>query len=162
MCDAVAAVACPRHLALSNNQLSGSIPTALGSLSALRWVVHRPQQQHVYRRSSTLRSLCRTLRSGLALESNQLQGGIPFSIGSIVSLSSLTLDHNGVSEMPQSLLSLVALRYDQTAVAARPRCVRRRCLRVIITAARCRTLSLCNNSFNGPLPAFMLNATWIT
>jgi hypothetical protein len=50
--------------------------------------------------------LCRVL----ALESNQLEGAIPFSIGSLASLSSLTVDHNRLSELPQSLLSLAALR----------------------------------------------------
>jgi hypothetical protein len=50
--------------------------------------------------------LCRVL----ALESNQLEGGIPFSFGSLSALSALTIDNNRVSEAPQSLLSLPALR----------------------------------------------------
>ncbi len=51
--------------------------------------------------------LCRAL----ALESNQLEGPVPFTIGSLGSLSSLTLDHNRLSALPQSTLSLVALRF---------------------------------------------------
>jgi hypothetical protein len=49
---------------------------------------------------------CRVLN----LASNQLEGGIPFGVGSLVSLSVLTIDNNRVSEAPQSLLSLAALR----------------------------------------------------
>jgi hypothetical protein len=59
--------------------------------------------------------LCALLRARmwcrvLTLASNQLEGGIPFGVGSLVSLSVLTIDNNRVSEAPQSLLSLAALR----------------------------------------------------
>jgi hypothetical protein len=33
---------------------------------------------------------------------------------------------------------------------------------LIASTLSCRTLSLCNNSFSGALPTFMLNATWIS
>jgi hypothetical protein len=35
-------------------------------------------------------------------------------------------------------------------------------VRLIASSRFRRTLSLCNNSINGALPAFLLNATWIT
>jgi hypothetical protein len=102
----------------------------------------------------------------LELASNQLEGGIPFTFGSLVSLSALTVDNNRVSEMPQSLLSLAALRCGLSGgiVFRFVALLRRSSLIVRLTAPTllCRTLSLCNNSFSGALPAFLLNATWIT
>jgi hypothetical protein len=53
-----------------------------------------------------VRMLCRVLE----LESNQLEGGIPFSFGSLRSLSALTIDNNRMFEIPLSLMSLAALR----------------------------------------------------
>ncbi len=46
----------------------------------------------------------------LALESNQLEGAIPLSFGSLAGMASLTVDHNRISDVPQSLLSLASLR----------------------------------------------------
>jgi hypothetical protein len=101
----------------------------------------------------------------LTLESNQLEGAIPFSIGSLASLANLTVDHNRVSDLPVSILSLAALRcglmIDRVAAPLQPHFLPS--LMSLVAYLACdRTLSLCNNSFNGPLPAFLSNATWIT
>jgi hypothetical protein len=74
--------------------------TRLGSL-------HSQAAHAAFRHRSLM--LCRVL----ALESNQLEGTIPFSIGSLASLSSLTVDHNRITDIPSSLSSVTALRYDE-------------------------------------------------
>jgi Leucine-rich repeat (LRR) protein len=47
----------------------------------------------------------------LDVSNNQLAGSIPFSIGSLAAVTSLTLDHNRITDVPLSVLSLVALRF---------------------------------------------------
>ncbi|GAB3497897.1 hypothetical protein GCM10027341_18680 [Spirosoma knui] len=71
-------------LALGNNQLSGSIPASLGSLANLQT---------------------------LLLSTNQLSGSIPVSLGSLTNLQNLTLGDNQLSgSIPASLGNLTNLR----------------------------------------------------
>ena len=74
------------RLGLSSNQLSGTIPSELGSLTNL---------------------------TGLELYSNQLSGSIPSSLGSLTNLEALVLDNNaGLSgPLPGSFTGLDALQY---------------------------------------------------
>jgi Leucine-rich repeat (LRR) protein len=73
------------ELNLSSNQLSGAIPTQLGSLSNL---------------------------TSLSLSSNQLSGAIPTQLGSLSNLTGLSLDHNQLTgTIPTQLGSLTNLQW---------------------------------------------------
>ena len=68
---------------LNNNQLSGTIPPALGSLNSLQ---------------------------ALGLENNQLSGTIPTVLGSLTGLQLLNLDYNQLSgTIPSTFGSLTRL-----------------------------------------------------
>jgi hypothetical protein len=103
------------------------------------------------------------------LDSNLLDGAIPFSIGLLVALTAVSVENNRLSELPQSLVSLAALRYlallfKLHVLPGQPAALSRWWHDIGARARRVcrRSLSLCNNSFDGTLPAFLVNATWIT
>jgi hypothetical protein len=73
------------YLYLYSNQLSGSIPTGLGNLTKLEW---------------------------LLLDNNQLTGSIPPQMGSLTQLTNLGLGNNQLTgEIPASIVNLIHLTY---------------------------------------------------
>ena len=93
-----------RRLDLSRNQLSGEIPSELGSLSNLVWL-----GLYVNRLSGAMPSELGSLSNlrGLELGFNQLSGEIPPELGSLSNLGGLELGFNQLSgEIPSELGSL--------------------------------------------------------
>ena len=96
-----------RQLYLAGNQLSGAIPTELGSLANLRGL-----ELHYNQLSGTIPLALSNLASleWLRLDSNQLSGAIPAELGNLASLTSLDLDSNQLSgAIPAELGSLANL-----------------------------------------------------
>ena len=80
---------------LSNNQLTGAIPSQLGNLTNL---------QRLY------------------LNNNQLSGSIPTQLGNLASLASLNLRDNGLTGcVPETLQRIAAIQDDLTSLGL-PRC----------------------------------------
>jgi hypothetical protein len=120
-------------LDLSSNQLSGSIPAEIGSLTKLEWLdlslnqLSGPIQATIGRLTSLIDlELSSNQLSGpipaeigdlaslewLSLSSNQLSGSIPIEIGSLTSLQNLYLSSNRLSgTIPVEIGSLGSLRW---------------------------------------------------
>ncbi len=95
------------HLWLDGNQLSGGIPSALGSLTNLG-NLRLDGNQLTGEIPSELGSL--TNLTHLRLDGNQLSGGIPSELGSLTNLVHLRLDGNELSgEIPSELGRLMKL-----------------------------------------------------
>ena len=114
-------------LELHNNQLMGSIPSALGNLSDLEQ---------------------------LRLNDNQLTGGIPASLGSLSNLTRLDLDDNQlVGEIPQELGNLSNLTHldlnDNQLTGSIPTW--------LSNFSNLEFLNLGGNQFTGPVPAWLSN-----
>ena len=96
-----------RRLLLSDNQLTGSIPSSLGSLTNLERL-YLNDNQLTGSIPSSLGSLT-NLRS-LLLNFNQLTGSIPSSLGSLTNLRDLWLQRNQLTgSIPSSMGSLTNL-----------------------------------------------------
>ena len=99
------------NLNLYYNQLTGSIPSSLGSLTNLERLVLRDNQL-TGSIPPSLGSLTNLER--LNLSDNQLTGSIPSSLGSLTNLTNLVLDLSSnqlTGSIPSSLGSLTNLRY---------------------------------------------------
>ena len=110
-------------LDLAGNELTGSIPTQLGSLTKLQW---------------------------LDLHGNQLSGSIPVELGSLTKLESLKLHRNGLTgSIPVELGSLTALTrldlYDNQLSGSIPD--------ELGDLAALEYLFLANNALTGNIPA---------
>ena len=95
-------------LNLENNQLTGPIPSSLGSLTNLTYLGLAGN-----RLSGSIPSSLGSLTSlrGLAVDRNRLTGPIPSSLGSLTNLRYLDLDSNRLSgSLPTSLRNLTNLR----------------------------------------------------
>ena len=95
-------------LSLSNNQLSGEIPSSLARLSSLTQLSLNNNQLRGEIPSSlgNLSSL-----KLLSLDDNQLSGSIPPSLANLSSLEQLTLNNNQLSNsIPERLKSLTKIR----------------------------------------------------
>ena len=93
-----------RSLTMSGNDLSGSIPTAIGSLSSLGYLNLRGNEL-----SGSIPSQLRNLSKleNLYLGSNKLTGGIPSSLGSLTNLRVLSIGSNFLGgTIPSQLGSL--------------------------------------------------------
>ena len=96
-----------RMLGLSGNQLNGSIPLELGSLSGLEWL-SLPFNQLSGVIPGELGSL--SLLQYLELYSNQLSAAIPAELGNLSSLLTLDLNSNQLSgSIPPELRNLTSL-----------------------------------------------------
>ena len=97
------------YLYLNDNQLTGSIPSSLGSLTNLEYL-YLPNNQLTGSIPSSLGSL--TKLTELDLFNNQLTGSIPSSLGSLTNLEYLYLSDNQLTgSIPSSLGSLTNLEY---------------------------------------------------
>lgn len=98
-------------LIITNNQLSGTIPSQLGNLTSLNGLdLH--QNQLTGSISSQLGNLTRL--TYLQLQNNQLSGSIPSQLGNITSLEWLMLNNNQLSgAIPTQLGNLSKLTYLQ-------------------------------------------------
>ena len=95
------------RLRLPNNQMSGSIPTELGSLTGLTYLNFYSNQL-----SGSIPTALDNLTSLtiLYLDNNQMSGSIPTELGSLTSLTELRLDNNQLSgSIPTELGSLTSL-----------------------------------------------------
>ena len=96
------------HLTLGNNELTGSIPSSLGSLTNLQ-ELRLDENQLTGSIPSSLGSL--TNLQELDLTANQLTGSIPSSLGSLTNLQRLWLWYNELTgSIPSSLGSLTNLQ----------------------------------------------------
>ena len=96
-------------LDLWGNQLTGTIPTELGSLSNLRWLSLGGNQL-----TGTIPTELVSLSNleGLSLGGNQLTGTIPTELGSLSNLTELSLGGNQLTgTIPTELVSLSNLRW---------------------------------------------------
>ena len=95
------------HLALRDNDLSGSLPAALGNLEALQ-VLSLDRNTISGRLPTQLGNLSNLTR--LALNRNQLNGAIPSQLGNLSNLSIIGLARNSLSgSLPTSLGNLSGL-----------------------------------------------------
>jgi Leucine-rich repeat (LRR) protein len=94
---------------MQNNQLTGSIPSSIGSLTNLEYLYLYTNQLT----GSIPYSIGSLLKlTGLGLYTNQLTGSIPSSIGSLLKLEELDLDTNQLTgSIPYSIGSLTNLEY---------------------------------------------------
>lgn len=95
------------YLYLDNNQLSGNIPSELGSLTHLRWISLESNQI-----SGNIPSALGNLTSlvSISFGHNQLSGSIPPEIGNLANLTSLSLNYNQLSgSIPHELGNLTEL-----------------------------------------------------
>ena len=96
------------ELHLLGNQLSGSIPPALGNLANLEWLLLLGNQL-----SGSIPSELGNLNNliGLRLNGNQLSGSIPPALGNLANLKGLFLDGNQLSgSIPSELGNLANLQ----------------------------------------------------
>ena len=95
------------HLSLRNNNLSGSLPAALGNLEALQ-VLSLDRNSISGSLPTQLSNLSNLTR--LALNRNQLTGSIPSALGNLSNLSIIGLARNSLSgSLPTSLGNLSGL-----------------------------------------------------
>ena len=96
------------QLDLSSNELAGEVPSALGSLGALRWLdlSENGLTGEMPAELGDLGSLER-----LDLSNNELTGDLPSALGKLANLQRLGLSQNGLTgEMPSALGNLGGLR----------------------------------------------------
>ena len=97
------------QLSLGNNNLSGSIPSEIGSMTSLKFL-YLWGNQLTGSIPTTLGSL--TSLEFLWLYANQLTGSIPTTIGSITTLKSLIIRNNQLSgPIPATLGNLINLEF---------------------------------------------------
>ncbi len=97
-----------QYLYLQDNELTGSIPSELGSLTSLQWLyLHNNQLTgSIPTQLGSLASL-----QQLFLRNNQLTGSIPTQLGSLTSLQRLYLNNNQLTgSIPTQLGSLTSLQ----------------------------------------------------
>ena len=98
-----------QSLHLYHNELSGAIPTELGSLTALRtlWLYNNELSGAIPAALGSLTSL-----RYLLLYNNELSGAIPAALGGLTSIELLYLNNNELSgSIPAALGSLTSLQY---------------------------------------------------
>ena len=96
-------------LRLANNELSGSIPEGLGRLTALT-SLHLDNNELSGSIPEGLRGL--STLTDLHLDNNKLSGSIPEALGGLTTLTDLHLDNNKLSgSIPEALGDLSALTY---------------------------------------------------
>ena len=96
-------------LYLTHNQLSGTLPSELGNLTNLQWLMLVSNQL-----SGTLPASLGALPNlqSLDLDTNQLSGTLPAWLGSLTNLQSLSLSRNELSgEIPSELGNLTNLEW---------------------------------------------------
>ena len=110
-----------RYLVLNQNRLSGEIPSELGNLASLRYL-ELDQNRLSGEIPAELGNLTNLER--LVLSDNQLTGTIPKELGNLTNLTHLELDDNQLSTLPDSLFaglsSLAVLRLDGNSVDPLP------------------------------------------
>jgi Leucine rich repeat/Secretion system C-terminal sorting domain len=140
-----------RELYLNDNQLSGSIPSSLGNLSYLT-ILYLEGNQLNDSIPSSLQNL-KNLTS-LLLRDNQLSGSIPNSLGSLSNLKDLYLNNNQLSgSIPSSfgdLNSLINLvLYNNQLSGSIPSSFSK--------LYNLTVLDLNTNNLTGPIPSFLGN-----
>ena len=110
-----------RYLVLNQNRLSGEIPSELGNLASLRYL-ELDQNRLSGEIPAELGNLTNLER--LVLSDNQLTGTIPKELGNLTNLTHLELDDNQLSTLPDSLFaglsSLAVLHLDGNSVDPLP------------------------------------------
>ena len=110
-----------RYLVLNQNRLSGEIPSELGNLASLRYL-ELDQNRFSGEIPAELGNLTHLER--LVLSDNQLTGAIPKELSNLTHLTHLELDDNQLSTLPDSLFaglsSLAVLRLDGNSVDPLP------------------------------------------
>ena len=110
-----------RYLVLNQNRLSGEIPSELGNLASLRYL-ELDQNRLSGEIPAELGNLTNLER--LVLSDNQLTGTIPKELGNLTNLTHLELDDNQLSTLPDSLFaglsSLAVLSLDGNSVDPLP------------------------------------------
>ncbi len=97
------------QLSLTNNNLSGPLPTEIGNLTALQYL-DLGDNQLTGSLPTSIGSLTSLL--GLSLYSNSLQGTIPPVLGNLTNLTSLSFEDNELSgNIPTELGNLTSLTY---------------------------------------------------
>ena len=134
------------ELSLYNNQLSGSIPAELGNLANLKYLQLGGNQL-----SGTIPPQLGNLANlqSLQLAGNQLSGSIPAELGNLANLIDLTLSANQLSgSIPAELGNLANLKYlqlggNQLSGTIPPQ---------LANLANLQWLNLPNNQFSGSIP----------
>ena len=148
-------------LSLSDNQLSGSIPDSLASLANLR-VLDLGRNRLTGSIPSFLGSLSNL--QNLVLQVNQLSGSIPSSLGSLTNLQVLNLGDNQLSgSIPSSLGSLTNLRTLRLGNGGGDRSVFNQLSGSIPSSlgnlTNLRSLHLRSNQLSGSIPSSLGNLT---
>ena len=96
------------RIALSDNQLTGSIPESIGNLTSMEFLCIRYNQQLTGSIPESIGNL--TKLTHLDLKYNQLTGSIPESIGNLTKLIDLSLTRNQLAgSIPESIGNLTKL-----------------------------------------------------
>ena len=141
------------HLHLQSNSLSGSIPTELGKLSELVFLVLNDNALT----GSIPEGLGNLSRlRGLFLYQNQLTGSIPGSFGNLAALESLWLQENGLTgSTPSELGDLAGL----VQLDLRSNSLSGSIPRELGNLSRLQSLWLNKNDLAGPIPPELGNMT---
>ena len=138
---------------LSNNKLSGSIPTSLSNLTQLQNLY-----LHVNQLSGSIPASLGNLAQlqNLFLHDNQLTGSIPASLGNLTQLQFLHLGRNPLSGgIPESLTNLTRLQtlwlYDNQLSGSIPAS--------LSNLSQLQYLQLDHNQLSGGIPASLGNLT---
>jgi Leucine-rich repeat (LRR) protein len=139
------------RLELSNNNLQGEIPTALGELTALQ--VLDISGNRLTGVIPAFLTNCKNL-THLNLGNNQLSGGIPDTLATLTRLQSLSLDSAGLEgQFPSALCGIASLREVDVAGNALTGTVPE-CLTRLPALA---SLNMSNNQLSGVLPPYLGN-----
>jgi Leucine-rich repeat (LRR) protein len=141
------------YLWLPTNQLTGSIPTQLGSLPNLQylWLSHNQLTGSIPTQLGSLSNL-----QYLLLDDNQFTGNIPTELGNLTKLWSLYLDNNRLTgSIPKEFGTLPNIRELFLAINQLTGSIPKE----LGSLSNLRFLYLSNNQFTGSIPTQLGNLT---
>jgi Leucine-rich repeat (LRR) protein len=134
-------------LALNSNRLTGTIPPRLGNITTLYWL-YLDYNQLTGSIPASLGKLVNV--TDLQLQNNRLTGSIPPQLGNMVSLTSLILDNNRLSgPIPKQLGNLPIL----AALILSHNQLSGRIPKELGNLSAVQVLDLSYNKLSGPIPA---------